>query len=91
MSMMEVETKEVRTHLENLNAVRNHVALRYAENQCSQIYWERMARLAKNNSQEKVDANKNFEAQVDAVRKDKLYLECIDELIKKEKSANPTL
>jgi len=90
MSMMEVDTTKIRTRLEHLTAVRNHVALRYAENQCSLLYWEQVFRLAKPDTQERVDASKNVETQADSVRKDKLYLECIDKLLKGE-NANPAV
>ena len=79
---------EVTTRLEQLNKLRNAVSERKVASEASALYFERVAKKLKSNTQPRVDAENNLAAQTKAVKDDRIYLECIDELIEKEKAKN---
>ena len=75
----------IKTEKENLIEVRNKTSIRYTEARANISYWKIVFKDSKKNSQEKVDANSNIAINQTNMRKDKIFLECIDKLIAGEK------
>jgi len=75
----------MKTDKELLIEVRNKVAGRIMENKANISYWQFVVQHAKHDSQEIIDARKFVEANDGNVKKDILYLKCIDLMLKKEK------
>lgn len=76
---------EIQTDKELLIELRNKIAGRIIENKANIEYWRVVIRKAKKDTQEIVDARKSVELNEDNVKKDLVFLKCIDLLLKKEK------
>ena len=77
--------KMIKTDKELLIEVRNKVASRIIENKANLAYWQEIKSHSKQNSQEIVDARNSFSLNEQNVKKDKLFLRCIDLMLKGEK------
>lgn len=76
---------EIKTDKELLVAVRNNVAGRIVENTANTAYWQYVVQHAPHDSQEIVNARKSVEANKDNVKKDTIFLRCIDLMLKNKK------
>jgi hypothetical protein len=75
----------IKSDKELLIELRNKIAGRLIEVKANISYWQIILRKAKKNSQEMVDVLKNIEINESSVKKDNVFLRCIDLMIKKEK------
>jgi len=73
----------MKTDKELLIEVRNKVSGRIIENKANISYWQFVVQHAKHDSQEIIDARKSVEINEDNVKKDKVFLKCVDLMIKK--------
>ena len=76
---------EIKTDKELLIELRNKVSSRIVENKANAEYWRIVAGKSKKVSQEIVDVRKSIELNEDNVKKDIVFLRCIDLMFKKEK------
>jgi hypothetical protein len=74
---------DIKSDKELLIEFRNKVSGRIIENKANTEYWGVVVRKAKSNSQEIIDARKSVELNEDNVKKDKVFLKCIDLMMKK--------
>lgn len=77
--------ERIKINKEHLIEVRNKVAGRIVENKANILYWREVAKKAKKISQEVVDARNNIALNEGNIKKDKIFLKCIDLMLKKEK------
>ena len=77
--------KKILTNKELLINLRNNIAYRMIDNKASILYFEEIAKGLKDNSQEKTDAFQTINTDSQNIKKDKLFLKCIDRMLKKEK------
>lgn len=71
----------IKDDIEHLIELRNTVSARLNTFRADLMYWERLEKLSKKNSQEKVDSQNNQADREKMIKKDSLYLEVIDWLI----------
>lgn len=74
----------LKTRKEHLIELRDKIAGRVIEFESNVEYWSFVARHSPQNSQEIVTARTNIEANRESVKKDKIYLRCIDLMLKEE-------
>jgi len=77
---------EPKTKIDQLIELRNAVQARLCEWEANVLYWEMVSKKAKKNTQDKVDAENNIANNRKNVKKDTLYLKCIDILIEEAKA-----
>jgi len=76
---------KIKSRIEHLSDLRNTVCGRLVEWEANVIYWNAETKRLKANTQGRVDAENNKANNESNVRKDSLYLKCIDQLIEQEK------
>ena len=76
--------EEIKNDKQLLIELRNKIAGRIVENKANHDYWLYVANKAPHDSQEIIDARKNIELNDDNVKKDGVFLKCIDLMIKKQ-------
>ena len=64
---------------------RNQIAFRLVERKANLQYWKAVVRQSKSGSSAMLEAVKNKEVNERDIKKDTLFVKCIDEMIKKGK------
>lgn len=77
--------EQIKTNKELFIELRNKIAGRIVEEKANISYWQEVIQHAKQNSQEIVDARNSISINEQSLKKDLLFLRCIDILLKKEK------
>ena len=80
-----MEQKQIKSNREFLIELRDEVAKRVITYRANLAYWQEVSRTAKTISQDKVDATNNITGNETSIKKDTLFLKCIDTMIKNEK------
>jgi hypothetical protein len=75
---------KIKTDQELLIELRNRIAGRIVECKANLNYWLKMFQKSKKDSQERVDAKKSMDINEENIKKDKVFLESIDLMLKKE-------
>ena len=75
----------IKSDQELLFELRNKVAGRIIENKANMKYWSWVVIHSKKNSQEIVDAQNSVELNKDNVKKDSIFLQLIDLMIRRNK------
>lgn len=73
---------KIKTDKELLIELRNEIAGHLVKFDANILYWEEIGKKAKKISQEKADSVSNIAVNQQNIKKDKLFLKCIDSLIK---------
>lgn len=76
---------KIKTNKEISIELRNKISARIVEAGANLMYWNELFKKAPKNSQEIVDIRQNIEINETNIKKDTLFLKCIDLIIKKEK------
>ncbi len=73
---------KVKTDKELLIELRNQIAGNLVKFKANILYWQEVSRKAKKISQEKAEAISNIATNEQNAKKDRLFLKCIESLIK---------
>lgn len=60
---------------------RDKIAARIVEQEANVLYWKKVARQCKSNTPEIVQALSAIDVNKDLIKKDELFLKCIDEML----------
>ncbi|MCK9370698.1 hypothetical protein M0R04_12385 [Candidatus Dojkabacteria bacterium] len=80
-----MDITKIKTDTEHLIILRNNISYRLIEAKANIFYWQDVIKRSKQNSQEIVDARQSISLNEQNLKKDKLFLRCIDLMIKEEK------
>jgi hypothetical protein len=76
---------KIKSDKELLIELRNKIGGRIVEEEANLSYWRIILRKTKKNSADMLETLKKIEGNEDSIKKDNVFLKCIDLMIRKEK------